>query len=61
MLVCPNPDCATDLENFEAETRYGMFGSGLWVDCPECDHSFEIEVLIAEPRPALYRSAPFTY
>lgn len=62
-MICPNPDCtAEEFESFEVETRYGMFGSGLWVDCPECGHSFEIEVLVLEPRASrtLYRSAPFT-
>lgn len=50
-MICPNPDCtAEEPETFEVQTRYGMFGTGLWADCPDCGHSFEIEVLVLEPR-----------
>lgn len=58
MIVCPNPDCE-ELETFEVETRYGSHGSGLWVDCPNCGCSFEVEVLILEPRrPPAINGAP---
>jgi hypothetical protein len=53
-MICPNPDCTgEELETFEVETRYGLLGSGLWVDCPDCGASIEIEVLILEPRRSL--------
>lgn len=58
-MICPNLDCTgDDLETFEVETRYAVTGSGLWVDCPNCSCSFEIEVLILEPRAAAINGAP---
>jgi len=54
-VICPNPDCAADWEAFEVYTRYGLTGSRLVVDCEECDKTFEVEVLVQEPR----QTAPF--
>lgn len=51
-MICPNPACEADLEAFEVSTAYGLTGSRLVVNCPECEKTFEVEVLVHQPEPA---------
>ena len=48
MIICPNPDCNADLELFQVEARISTTGQRLYVDCPECDTAFEVQVLVLD-------------
>lgn len=49
MITCPS--CQAPIEAAEVYTVHGLTGTRYHIDCPECPHTFEVEIAARDTAP----------